>query len=214
VPSCLPGLENRFKLDPRKTIVDESSTTVTTQSLAYGARRKRSVQYSLFQGGDCDEDYNLPTKRLKTLQTSVCPFDYNSKIPFSFFSQWNCSPAPSSEASRYLSEQMLELSRISRRTIAARVRYQRLRSHELDLIKSLLQDETELSQKTLTDIDFQIGTLRNVLQDDGVTEIGNKGSLLDPSERDAVWCESSTSDAEDGLASVFDGSSAACSPRE
>jgi hypothetical protein len=171
------------------------------------------MQYSLFQRGDYNEDCNLPTKRLKTLQTSVCPFEYQLKNPiFIFFSQWNCSPACSSEVSCYLGEQMLELSRITRRTIAARMRYQRLRSHELDLMKSILQDETELSQKQLIDVDLQIGAIRNVIQDGGVTEIGDKGSRFDPSDREALWCESSTSDAEDELIDISDcGGSAVCS---
>lgn len=77
---------------------------------------------------------------------------------------------------------MLELSRITRRAIAARMRYQRIRSHKLDLIKSILEDETEMSQKHMNCIDLQIGSLRNMLQDGGVTVIGNKGCRSDRSD--------------------------------
>ncbi|KAG2755640.1 hypothetical protein P692DRAFT_20815171 [Suillus brevipes Sb2] len=53
--------------------------------------------------------------------------------------------------------------------------YQRLWSHELDLIKGLHTDEIELSAKHLNGIDLQIGSIRNLLQDRGVTAIGDKG---------------------------------------
>lgn len=87
---------------------------------------------------------------------------------------------------------MLELSRITRRAFSARIRYQRLRDHELDLIKSLLNDEKELVQTHMKKIDLQIGSLRNTLEDAGVTEIGNKGCRFDPSDH-ADWCESDSS---------------------
>ncbi|KAG1790667.1 uncharacterized protein HD556DRAFT_1310451 [Suillus plorans] len=104
--------------------------------------RKRPVQYTLFQGGRQDEDCDLPTKRSKTLQTT-----------------WNFTSTPSSAATIYLNERMLELSRITRRAIAARLRYQCLRSRELDLIKSILDDETELCQTQLSGVDVQIGSI-------------------------------------------------------
>ncbi|KAG1892022.1 hypothetical protein F4604DRAFT_1672137 [Suillus subluteus] len=121
---------------------------------------KRPVRYSLFRVGGHDEDCDLPTKRLKTLQTT-----------------WNHTPEPSSEATAYLNQRMLKLSRITCRAIAARMHYQRLRSRELDLIKSILDDETELSQVQLKGMDLQIGAIRNVLQDGGVMAIGNKGLM-------------------------------------
>lgn len=88
---------------------------------------------------------------------------------------------------------MLELSRVTRRVLAARVRYQRLRSHELDLIKGLHTDEIELSTKHLNGIDLQIGSIRNLLQDGGVTAIGDQGGRFNPCDREP-WCESSSDD--------------------
>ncbi|KAG1820655.1 hypothetical protein EV424DRAFT_1347156 [Suillus variegatus] len=86
------------------------------------------------------------------------------------------------DATIYLNERMLELSRITRRAIAARLRYQRLRSRELDLIKSILDDETELCQTQLSGVDVQIGSIRNMLQDAGVAQIGSTGSRFDPND--------------------------------
>ncbi|KAG1723567.1 hypothetical protein EDB19DRAFT_1762909 [Suillus lakei] len=151
--------------------VDGGSAIVSMNSLGDSGRHKRPVQYSLFRGGGRDEDCDLPTKRLKTLQTT-----------------WNYTPGPSSEATNYLNQRMLELSRITRRAVAARMRYQRLRSHELDLIKSILEDETEVSQAQLKGIDLQIGSIRNVIQDAGMLVIENKGRRFDPSES-GPWCE-------------------------
>jgi hypothetical protein len=70
---------------------------------------------------------------------------------------------------------MLELSRISRRALAARMEYQRLRTEELGLITSILRDELEESRSCLIKADLQIGSLRNNLYDAGVSVIGNKG---------------------------------------
>ncbi|KAG2133211.1 uncharacterized protein EDB93DRAFT_1254982 [Suillus bovinus] len=133
----------------------------------------------LMKSGLRDEDCHPPTKRLKTLQTT-----------------WNFTPEPSSEATNYLNERMLELSRITRRAIATRMRYRRLRSRELDLIKSILEDEQDLAQTQMKGIDVQIGSLCNILQDAGVTVIGNKGCRFEPSDI-GPWCESS-SDESDG----------------
>jgi hypothetical protein len=71
---------------------------------------------------------------------------------------------------------MLELSRISRRVFAAQKKYQRLRTEELRLITSIMEDEAEESKARLNGVDLQIGTLRNDLFDAGVAPIGNKGS--------------------------------------
>ncbi|KAG1770111.1 hypothetical protein EDD22DRAFT_948717 [Suillus occidentalis] len=150
---------------------DNGSSIVTTKH----ERRKRShVQYALSQGGDQNEDLEIPSKKFKALQTT-----------------WNCTDQPS-ETSIYFNECMLELSCITRRAFSARIRYQRLRSHELDLIKSLLKDEKELVQTHIRGIDLQIGALRNSLEDAGVMEVGNKGCRFDPSEH-VDWCESDSS---------------------
>ncbi|KAG1741653.1 hypothetical protein EDB19DRAFT_1828007 [Suillus lakei] len=82
-----------------------------------------------------DEDLELPSNRVKTLITS-----------------WTYT---SPDVSDYFNERMLELSRITRRTIAARMRYQRLRSHELELIKSITDDELEQSKTQLNAVDQQ-----------------------------------------------------------
>ncbi|KAG1842701.1 hypothetical protein C8R48DRAFT_678949 [Suillus tomentosus] len=137
--------------------VEGASAAVPTKSIVGRGHHKRPFQYSLSRGGGRDQDYNLPSKRLKTLQTT-----------------WNCTTEPSSEATQYLNQRMLELSRMTHRAIAARIRYQRLRSRELDLIKSILEDETEVSQSQLKGIDLQIGSIRNLLQDQGVT-VGSQG---------------------------------------
>ncbi|KAG2050284.1 hypothetical protein BDR06DRAFT_974656 [Suillus hirtellus] len=124
---------------------------------SHTAVKNYTPQYSLSQGGGHDQDYNLPSKRLKTLQT-----------------MWNCTTEPSSEATQYLNQHMLELSPMTHQAIATRIRYQRLYSHELDLIKSILEDETEVSQSQLKGIDLQIGSICNLLQDQGVT-VGSQG---------------------------------------
>lgn len=52
------------------------------------AREPRKRQYALFEGGQQEEDCDVPSKRLKTLQTTVCPFERSlSNFRFSFFSQ-------------------------------------------------------------------------------------------------------------------------------
>lgn len=101
---------------------------------------------------------------------------------------------------------MLELSRITRRATSARLRYQRLCSRELDLIKSILEDETELCKTQLTSVDAQIGSIRNMLQDAGVPAIGSAGSRFDCNDA-GPWCESS-SDEESLVIAVSRGSSA------
>jgi hypothetical protein len=70
---------------------------------------------------------------------------------------------------------MLELSRVSRRTVAAKMEYQRLRTEELELITAIIRDEHEESKGHLTTTDLQIGSLRNDLYDAGVPVIGSKG---------------------------------------
>ncbi|KAG2030494.1 hypothetical protein BDR03DRAFT_987041 [Suillus americanus] len=127
--------------------------------------------------GNRDEDDDLPTKRFRALKTT-----------------WNHTH--DSETTNYLNEHMLELSRITHWALAARVCYQCLHAHKLDLIKSILEEETELSQKQINGIDLQIGSIRNMLQDGGVRSVGNKGCKFDPSDRRS-WCESSVSVSDD-----------------
>ncbi|KAG1894088.1 uncharacterized protein F5891DRAFT_1195649 [Suillus fuscotomentosus] len=179
-PSSSPILlRSKTPVDDPTLQIDEFSTVVLMKSVGDSGRHKRPIQYSLFRGGLRDEDCRPPTKRLKTLQTT-----------------WNSTPEPSSEATNYLNECMLELSRITRRAIATRMRYQRLCSRELDLIKSILEDEQDLAQTQMKGFDVQIGSLRNILQDAGVMAIGNKGCRSEPSDI-GPWCESS-SDESDG----------------
>lgn len=167
---------------------DNGSSIVTTKH----ERRKRShVQYTLSQGGDQNEDLEIPSKRFKALQTTVSHIFFLNQFLKSDASKWNCTDQPS-ETSIYFNERMLELSRITRCAFSARIQYQRLRSHELDLIKSLLNDEQELVQTHIRGIDLQIGALRNTLEDAGVMEVGNKGCRFDPSKH-VDWCESDSS---------------------
>ncbi|KAG1815364.1 hypothetical protein EV424DRAFT_1348474 [Suillus variegatus] len=155
IRSSSPMLRDSF--DPTVTDLRNSPP-----ALACDKGTKSVVTTKPKRRGDCDEDLEIPSKRFKTLQTT-----------------WNCTDQPS-ETSIYFNERMLELSRITRRAFSARIRYQRLRDHELDLIKSLLNDEKELVQTHMKKIDLQIGSLRNTLEDAGVTEIGNKGFLREP----------------------------------
>ncbi|KAG2112425.1 hypothetical protein DEU56DRAFT_762052 [Suillus clintonianus] len=170
--------------------VDEGIPIVPTKSLGDSGRHKRPFDsgYTLYRSGGREEDSDLPKKKAKTLQTT-----------------WNYTAGPSSEATIYLNQRMLELSRITRRAITARMRYQRLRSRELDLIRSILVDETEVSQTQLKGIDLQIGSIRNLLQDAGISEIGNKGCRFDPGES-GPWCESSSDNDSDRPAAMTPGS--------
>ncbi|KAG2117455.1 hypothetical protein DEU56DRAFT_761385 [Suillus clintonianus] len=160
-PMSSPCIPSRAKTVANNSAlhVDEFSTANPMQSLGNGGHRKCPITYGSVQGGLQYEDCNPPTKKFKPLQTT-----------------WN-TPAPSPEATNYLNERRLELSRITRRAIAARMRYQRLRCRELDLIRAILEGEEDLSQTEMKGIDAQIGAICNILEDAGVTAIGNKGSL-------------------------------------
>ncbi|KAG1876070.1 hypothetical protein C8R48DRAFT_768911 [Suillus tomentosus] len=171
--------------------VGSSVATMQKCLVFHGRHRKRSAQCALFQDGDRDEDCDLPTKRFKILKTT-----------------WNCTQSNSGGAN-YVNERMLELSRVTRRAISARMRYQRIRSHELDLMKSILEDETTLSQQDIHSLDLQIGSLRHMLHAGGVTVIGHKGCKLDPNDHDQAWCESSD-DNDDSSICGSDGSRSAC----
>ncbi|KAG2048806.1 hypothetical protein BDR06DRAFT_1012727 [Suillus hirtellus] len=122
------------------TLQDDEGDSVVNSPANDKHRTKCSARYALFESGNRDEDCDLPTKRLRALKMT-----------------WNNTL--DSNATNYLNERMLELSRITRWALAARVRYQRLCAHELDLIKSILEEETELSQKQIHGIDLQIGSI-------------------------------------------------------
>ncbi|KAG1871294.1 hypothetical protein DFJ58DRAFT_910907 [Suillus subalutaceus] len=108
--------------------------------LGHQNNKRKHAQYDLFPG---DHDHELdaqrvpssPTNKRKVLKTSL-----------------NCTR--SSEVSNYLTERKLELSRVTRRVIAAKARLQRLRSLELELIKSINDDELEITKQELTATDF------------------------------------------------------------
>lgn len=104
---------------------------------------------------------------------------------------------------------MLELSRISRRTFAAQMEYQRLRTEELRLIASIMEDEAEEAKARLNRADLQIGTLRNDLFDAGVAVIGKEGSDHKEAAFGRVFPRSSHHEAEgisDSYSSCDDGS--------
>ncbi|KAG2062959.1 hypothetical protein BDR04DRAFT_1123586 [Suillus decipiens] len=157
----LPNPVNSKIADDDLSPHNEASCKIsTTESPAGHHRPKRSrTEYTLSQVGDRDEDLDLPSKRLKTLQTT-----------------WNCTGLPS-ETSAYFNGRMLELSRVTRQAITARMQYQRIRYHELDLIKSILHDENELAQTQLIAVDTQISSLQNALKDGEVPieKTGSKG---------------------------------------
>ncbi|KAG1837686.1 hypothetical protein C8R48DRAFT_782624 [Suillus tomentosus] len=133
---------------------------------------KRSAQYALYQNGTRDEDCNLPTKRLKTLHTT-----------------WNFTAA-STDATNYLNQRMLELSRITRQAIA-----------------SILEDETKLCQTQLSGVDMQIGSIRNMLEAQGVMATGNTDSRFDPGNA-GLWYRSLSDEESLVIAATSRGSSA------
>ncbi|OJA14634.1 hypothetical protein AZE42_10633 [Rhizopogon vesiculosus] len=58
------------------------------------------------------------------------------------------------EAKGYFAQRILELSRVGRRTIIAKMNYQRLRTEELQLTISIMEDEAEELQVRLTAIGY------------------------------------------------------------
>ncbi|KAG1832345.1 hypothetical protein F4604DRAFT_1946058 [Suillus subluteus] len=123
-----------FKSDPirRSSSHIASASPLMTTMLGEGATkhgpRKRAYQYSLLDKPEEPEDDGyFPTKRSKTLFTSfTCHRPADSAV--------------------YFTERMLELSRVSHRTFAAKMEYQRLRAEELGLITAIIQDELEESR--------------------------------------------------------------------
>ncbi|KAG1791084.1 uncharacterized protein HD556DRAFT_1486976 [Suillus plorans] len=153
-----------------------------------GVKRSR-FHYTTYQ---CDNELDLPSKRARMLKTT-----------------WSSPCVPGSETSNYLNERMLELSRVTRRVIATRLRYQRLRAHELDLMKSIHDDETELTTTELKTIDLQIGTIRNMLREGGVVAIGNMGYGFDPGDHELH--QSSDASDNESIRMLGSGSDASCS---
>ncbi|KAG1728694.1 hypothetical protein EDD22DRAFT_852028 [Suillus occidentalis] len=93
---------------PAPTTDNGSNSIVTTKP----ERHKRShVQYSLSQGGDQNEDLEIPSKKFKALQTTFLKSDA---------SKWNCTNQPS-KTSIYFNERMLELSHITCRAFSTRI---------------------------------------------------------------------------------------------
>ncbi|KAG1780996.1 hypothetical protein EV702DRAFT_1250538 [Suillus placidus] len=117
---------------------------------------KRTHQYTLLEDDGLEDGEGFPIKKSKTLLTTF-------------------TSDRSADATIYFTKRMLELSRVSRQALAARMEYQRLRTEELGLITSIVHDELEESQSRLIRADLQIGSLRNDLYDAGVSVIGNKG---------------------------------------
>jgi hypothetical protein len=107
----------------------------------------------------------------------------------------------------YLNKHLLELSQITCRTFATRVCYQHLYTHKLDLIKSILKEETMQSQKQIYGVDLQIGSILKMLQDGGVMLIGKKVCRFDPNDY-GPWCESPVSVSDDNSSMLrFDAAS-------
>ncbi|KAG1781195.1 hypothetical protein EV702DRAFT_1042326 [Suillus placidus] len=112
-------------------------------------RKRLRFQDISFQGDDRSEDLESPSKRVKTLITT-----------------WTYTSPP--DTSNYFNKRMLEFSRMTRRAFAARIRYQRLRSHELELMKSIVDNEIQRSKTQMVAIDLQIGSTEGMLRDAGV----------------------------------------------
>ncbi|KAG2116415.1 uncharacterized protein F5147DRAFT_672605, partial [Suillus discolor] len=127
-----------------------SDSEGTVQSPSHHERHKRvRLQDILSQGDDRGEDIESPSKRAKILTTT-----------------WTSTDSP--DVSNYFNERMLELSYVTRRAFAARIRYARLRSHELELMKSIVEYENEQSKIQINAIDLQISSLKDTLRDAGV----------------------------------------------
>jgi hypothetical protein len=125
-----------------------------------------------------------------------------------FFSKWNLA-TPSPAGTIYLNQRMLKLSRITRCALAARLCYQRLRSRELDIMKSILEDEIEMCQSQLSGVDLQIGSLQNTLEVEGVTAMmGGTYSRLDPDNIRSLCESSSLAEEPVAIAASSRGSSA------
>lgn len=92
---------------------------------------------------------------------------------------------------------MSELARVSRRTRAAQMEYQRLRAEELRLIRSIMEDEVEESNAYLNRTDLQIGSVRNDLFNAGVAAIGSNGSKYHDAKKD-----DETDDSRDSCDSI------------
>jgi hypothetical protein len=107
---------------------------------------------------------------------------------------------------------MLELSRVTRRALATRLRYQRIRAQELELMKSIHEDETELTQTELKDVDLQIRSIQTMLCDGGLVAIGSRGYEFDPGDDGdhKSWRASHSSDNE-SVCILTSGSSGSCS---
>ncbi|KAG1880041.1 hypothetical protein F4604DRAFT_1922730 [Suillus subluteus] len=125
-------------------------------------RRKRVRFHDVSSQGDeesdRDEDLESPSKKVKILATT-----------------WTYTSPP--DVANYLNKRMLELSRITRRAFAARIRFQRLRSHELELMKSLVDDEIEQVKTQINAIDLQIGSIEGMIRE-GEVDIESKECSL------------------------------------
>ncbi|KAG2343420.1 hypothetical protein BDR05DRAFT_1059641 [Suillus weaverae] len=112
-------------------------------------RKRLRLQDISFQGDDRSEDLESPSKRVQTLITT-----------------WTYTSPP--DASNYFNKRTLKFSHITRRAFAARIRYKRLRSHELELMKSIIDDEIQRSKTQMNAIDLQIGATEGMLRYAGV----------------------------------------------
>ncbi|KAG2052213.1 hypothetical protein BDR06DRAFT_997738 [Suillus hirtellus] len=149
--SCIT-LKNRLnqKATVHDATDDECSSEGTVQTPSHHDQHKRvRLQDILSQGDDRGEDFESPLKRAKILATT-----------------WTSTDPP--DVSNYINERMLELSYVTRRAFAARIRYGRLRSHELDLMRSIVEYENEQSKIQINAIDLQINSLKDTLRDAGV----------------------------------------------
>lgn len=75
-----------------------------------------------------------------------------------------------------MEKQILHLARKSREVYAAKISYQRLRMEELEMIRSIMQDQLEVSQVYLNGSERQIGQIRQGLFSKGGIAGGKTGS--------------------------------------
>lgn len=81
------------------------------------------------------------------------------------FIKFNTDQTP--EVRDYMATRMLHLARISRDVFTTKIRYQRLRMQELQMMQSILVDELEASQVSLDRMEGQIGEIRKQVYSTG-----------------------------------------------
>ncbi|KAG2065264.1 hypothetical protein BDR04DRAFT_185527 [Suillus decipiens] len=156
-------------------------------------RKGVRLQDILPQGDDRGEDLEPPSKKVKILATT-----------------WTYTSPP--DTLNYMNKRTLELSRVTRRAFAAEIRYQRLRSHELDLMKSLVDSKIEQIKTQINAVDVQISAIEGMLRDAEVDIESKEGKLSednirmlsgDDHDSEANWQENDSGDVTNSFVSGY-----------